>query len=409
MEMPDVGTIDEVAKIIGCPVTELMDWRKGSKTLSSGPPFKVGAIALELMALGHLSTDVLLTESSSNPSDMLLSLAAHLLQGSLKQAALGDFIENLSEDTSLKKVLATGDEESLKDALRMTGRVKAKIWEPVDYNDRIVVAVARPKTAALFFDRVWTLDREIPGAIGVRSDDVLERFALGFLDNLVNEIAAYEVDDKKREEKMQKVDESLLNAEAMICKALSGLLETSLAKLTKQPLQTYYASEENLKTVYEIGSTPMIVGTIQTMQWIDEAELTWEHVREIRSDLNSTKQLKRMLHWLDSDMVGKPLSFIADEIEIRLENYRQATEKHGIKLANRAFGTFLDAKLLNTLLGTLLGGQIHPERGALVGFLGGLALQGVRVVFETLNLHCEQNANLQSNPVAYLHSVKSCS
>ena len=407
--MPDVGTIDEVATIIGCSAKELIDWRKGSKTLSSGPPFKVGAIALELLALKYLSSDVLSKESSSNPSDMLLSLAAHIVQGSIKQAALGDFIENASEDPSLKQVLAAGDGESLKDAIRMTGRIKAKTWEPVNYNDSLVVAVARPKTAALFFDRVWTLDREIPGAIGVRSGGVDERIALGFFDNLVNEIAAYEVDDKKREEKLQKADELLSSpeAEATICKALTGLLGTSLAKLTKQPVQAYYASDENLKTVYEIGSTPMIIATIQTMQWIDEAGLTWEHVREIRSDLNATKQLKRMLHWLDSDMAGKPLSYIADEIEIRLVDYRQATEKHGIKLANRAFGTLLDVKLLNTLIGSVLGGQIHPEGGPLIGFLGGLALQGVRVVFETLNLHFEQNANLQSNPVAYLHTVES--
>jgi hypothetical protein len=58
------------------------------------------------------------------------------------------------------------------------------------------------------------------------------------------------------------------------------------------------------------------------------------------------------------------------------------------------------------VLGTIVGGKIEPNHGALIGFLAGIALQGCRVVFETLNLHLESKTKLDENPVAYIHHLK---
>lgn len=149
----------------------------------------------------------------------------------------------------------------------------------------------------------------------------------------------------------------------------------------------------------------MVIAALESLDWIDEEHLTWDQVAEVRKDEESIVALKRMLHWLDAEMAGKPVSYVADEIQLRLSEYESATKKHGIRLARGAFGTFLDVKLWNTLLGTIVGGKIEPNHGALVGFLAGIALQGCRVAFETINLHLETKAKLDENPMAFIHYV----
>lgn len=44
-----------------------------------------------------------------------------------------------------------------------------------------------------------------------------------------------------------------------------------------------------------------------------------------------SKKFRRLVHWLDAEMVGKSVRFIEDEIAQRLDDYALATRKHGIE------------------------------------------------------------------------------
>ncbi len=408
MDRPDVATLSELAVILRCPLAKLESVQQQVKSLASGPPYRVGFAVLELLAAEHITLEDIGQTEISQPSEALLAIGAQVVSSSLREAAFGDFLENILDAPKLKRVLFQGDSESLSDAIRMTGSVKKKQWAPVEKSESLVMALSRPLSAALFFDRVWTLDREIPGTIGFRCGDINERIALGLLDGLIEDFSKLEANENVRNEKLEKADEFLRSpaVESQLSKAFGGLLAPAFERLTVRPVQTYFASEENLRGTYAIGSTPMVIAALESLEWIDETHLTWEQVAEVRKDTQSVLALKRMLHWLDSQMAGKPVSFVADEIQLRLTEYENATRKHGIKLVKGAFGTFLDVKLWNSLLGTIVGGKIDPNHGALIGFLAGVALQGCRVVFETLNLHLESKAKLDENPVAYIHHLK---
>ncbi len=408
METPDVATLSELAEILHCPLAKLENLKQQVKGLSSGPPYSVGSVALELLAEKHVKLEDIGQNETTHPSDALFAIGAQVVRSSLREAAFGDFLENVLDDPDLKPALLQGDSESLGDAIRMSGGVRKKQWAPVERKESLVIALSRPLSAALFFDRVWTLDREIPGTIGFRCGDVNERIALGLLDGLIEDFSRLESNEEIRNEKLNKADEFRRSPaiESQLSQAFCGLLAPAFEKLTVMPVQTYFASEENLRNAYTEGSTPMVITALESLDWIDEAQLTWEQVCEVRQDPQSVVALKRMLHWLDAEMAGKPVSFVADEIQLRQAQYEKAAKKHGIKLVRGAFGTFLDVKLWNSLLGTIVGGKIDPNHGALIGFLAGIALQGCRVVFETLNLHFESKAKLLEDPVAYIHHVK---
>jgi len=409
MNSPNVATLSEIAAVIRWPVAKLESIQMQVKSLSSGPPYNIGYVVLELLAEKHLSLEDVGQTQTTPVSDALLAVAAQVVRTSLREARVGDFIENILDDPALKQVLFQGDSTSLTDAIRMSGGVKKKSWAPVDRNENLVIALAKPLTASLFFDRVWTLDREIPGTIGFRCGDINEKIALGLIDGLIEDFSKLESNEDIREQKLEEMDEFLRSPaiESQMSKAFCGILAPAFEKLTIKPVQTYFASEENLRSTYSIGSTSMVIAALESLEWIDENHLTWDQVLEVRKDKDSVFALKRMLHWLDAEMAGKPVSFVADEIQLRLSEYENATNKHGIKLVRGAFGTFLDVKLWNSLLGTLVGAKIEPNQGALIGFLTGLALQGCRVVFETMDLHFESSTKLRDNPIAYVHQVKS--
>jgi len=411
-EYPDVETLTELAEAIGFPLAKLEKLRDQVKSLAAGPPFRVGQVALELLVKEHLVLDELAPKENMQPSSAMLAIGAEIVESSLREAAFGDFIENVLDDPKLKRVLLQGDPESLDDAIRMTGGVKKKRWSPVEKSQSLVIALSRPLSASLFFDRVWTLDREIPGAIGFRCGDNKEQIALGLLDGLMDNFLKLEGNEKNRNDKGDIVREFLCSSstECQVSKLFGSLLSPAFEKLALRPVQTYFASEENLHSAYTIGATPMVIAALDSLDWIDESQLTWDQVVEVRKDIKSVHALKRMLHWLDSQMADKPLAFVADEIQLRLIEYQNATNKHGIKLVRGAFGTFLDVKLWNSLLGTVLGGHhIEPQGGAIVGFLLGVGLQGCRVAFETHNLSIESKAKLDENPVAYIHHLKNIS
>jgi hypothetical protein len=408
MDRPDVETLGELAEILRCPLIKLESVQQQVKSLSAGPPYKVGFVVLELLTENHISLEDMGQTEITQPTEAMLAVAAHVVSSSLRNAAFGDFLENVLDDPKLKRVSLQGDSASLSDAIRMEGGLKKKKWAPVEKKESLVIALSRPLSAALFFDRVWTLDRAIPGTIGFRCGHINEQIALGLLDGLIDDFTKLEANEDFQNEKRDKTDEFLRSptVESYMSKAFAGLLGPAFEKLTIKPVQTYFASEENLRGTYAIGSTPMIIAALESLKWIDEEHLTWEQVAEVRKDMQSVSALKRMLHWLDSEMAGKPIWFVADEIQLRIAEYENATSKHGIKLVRGAFGTFLDVKLLYSLLGSMIGGKLDPNHGELIGFLAGITAQGCRVVFETLNLHVESKTKLDENPVAYIHHLK---
>jgi hypothetical protein len=230
MDSPDAATLGELASVLRCPAAKLESIQSQVKSLANGPPYRIGFVVLELLAGNHVSLGDLGSTEAAQPSDALLAIGAQVVNSSLREAEFGDFLENILDDPELKPVLLQGDSERLGDAIRMTGGVKKKRWAAVDRKESLVIAVARPLSASLFFDRVWTLDREIPGTIGFRCGDISERIALGLIDGLIDDFSKLEANQEVRKRMLNSADE-FLRSPAVRVNVVKGFLWSSYACL----------------------------------------------------------------------------------------------------------------------------------------------------------------------------------
>jgi hypothetical protein len=86
---------------------------------------------------------------------------------------------------------------------------------------------------------------------------------------------------------------------------------------------------------------------------VDEDELTWEQVCEFRRDPQARAKYRRLVHWLDKDMLGKPEAFVVAEVAERYDEYLWALKKHSISTTLGVLSGVLDHK---TLLASLSAG-----------------------------------------------------
>jgi len=120
---------------------------------------------------------------------------------------------------------------------------------------------------------------------------------------------------------------------------------------------------------WPMQSREVVVATLSDLQLVHEESLEWNQVLQFRSDQEARRKYLRLLHWLDSEMLGKSLSFIQDEMAARIEDYEWAIRKHGIRSTLGTLQEVLDGKFLvgaSVVSGSLaLSG--HPVLGALAG------------------------------------------
>jgi hypothetical protein len=401
----EAATIGDLASIFDYPVDKLNGLKVHLKSLASGPPYNVGQVMIELLATSHASPEDLLITGEGPINIAQAAFSAEIVSESIIESKQMEIFEDVLDDRSLEFASRQNDLNTIQDAIKMNGGLKKKKWAPVGSKESLVIAIAKPRSAALFWDRVWTLDRTIPSNIGFRSGHAIEKLALGLVPSLVRKFTS-----KDGTEKDRIVGDFFSDPvnEAFVSTQFASLLEPAFADISSLPIQKYYASDESLRSSYDIGSTPMVIAAIESFGWIDEKQLTWEHVAEVRNDSQSRIALTRMLHWIDASMAGKPLSYIEDEIQVRMHDYQRATEKHGIKVSLGSIGTFLDVKLFYSLFGGGLTGHVLGlENGGQIGSLIGLAAHGVKVFAEMLNLRMDSMEKFADNPVAYIHQVRS--
>jgi hypothetical protein len=166
-----------------------------------------------------------------------------------------------------------------------------------------------------------------------------------------------------------------------------------------------YDSAAACEADYGVGSSDVLVAALDGLAIIKEGDLTWEQVVEFRSDLDAKAKLRRLRHWLDSTMVGKPVSFVRDELAIRLDDYDWALRKHGIKTATGVVTDFLDPKFLASVAGSYAGMALAgAEFWAAVGATG--ALLGRLTVSVTTRLLDLKDLRRTDSEVAFVHELR---
>jgi len=248
--------------------------------------------------------------------------------------------------------------------------------------EQAVVALSRPKTAALCFDRVWGLEgMDIPPEI---------RFSTGSQQEYLFAFVAFHVWLKVARPNVWKNLEYLLSLRHGQPLDLDGLFEVvaqslddfnavggpwlgrqvALQTLEHEGFAAYFgrylaqgASRQGIPTVPYLGSSieydrqyakgdrTVIVAAIEGLPVVSEEDLSWEQVIEFRRDSESQRNFQRLIHWLDGEMVDKDWMWVADDLIERLEAYEVALGRHGIVTLTGVLKSLNDPKKVLAAIG----------------------------------------------------------
>lgn len=259
-----------------------------------------------------------------------------------------------------------GDSNS---GLRVLAEVSLPESLPVAVHETAVVALECPRTAALCFDRIWSIEAsEIPDEIRFngRSDAELvaalslsvpipEQVAQSDIAALVQAFRRKCLDDLP--EGAMRILVALWYGGSLVQdpdeiqqgNAVRGFTRTICEGATQALGKTVlpiFASERKRDEEYTLGDREVVVAALRELEVVDEESLTWEQVLEFRRDVAARADYRRLVHWLDAAMVGRSRNFVVDEIAIRVERYRDAVRKHGLKSRLGVLASLLDAKAL---------------------------------------------------------------
>ncbi len=145
-----------------------------------------------------------------------------------------------------------------------------------------------------------------------------------------------------------------------------------------------YHSRNTETLLYRPGKTSVLIATLENLEVVDENELEWEQVLEFKKDSETLRKYKRLIHWLDRDLVGKSVEQITEIMEEKLEDYRSALKRHALKTKVGLLQAAFDWRAL-TAGGVVASAAKNPLIGALTTgamAIGKVSLQLTHVKLE---------------------------
>jgi len=269
-----------------------------------------------------------------------------------------------------------------------------------------VVPSNSAKTAALFFDRVWS-----PGSFGEKFDDIF--FTGGTeLEMWLGTAIALAAGETQGQ---IVVGPSALLQDSPIIVAANSIASSDfsfgMARAISESIRTahgigtvpMFSSSAAQDQAYTVGDARILVASIQNLGLIDDDKLSWDQVLEIRKDKESVAKLRKLRNWAESNMEGKPLSFMTDAIGARLSDYEWSVKKHGIQTVIGTMQSLVDPKFLAAA-------AITTGVGAEFGH--GLTVGAVTIVGQTAWSIAERFLDLadarkgENAEVAYIHDIR---
>lgn len=338
------------------------------------------------------------------------------------------------------------------DVFRQIGQIES-IIEPkiiIPNDGETAVISDKPKTAALYYDKVWCPTIDVWSYAGKMPEEI--RFFGGTVEECQNSFQVFSNKDLGRGQypTLDKLKESGKYKELMERSIFSFLVGQINAKNEKEfnkvlaraahvPLHerevykkntelirscifrdvalafsrkygkhvtTLLSTSELQNLMYDEGNKSTIVTTLDNLKIVDEDSLDWEQVEELRSDAETRIKYRRFSHWLNKEMIGKSQAFIEDEIANKLFDYEDALKKHGIKTVVGTVKEILDG---NFLIGTgTIAGITTLISEPLFGILAeaGLIISNIAINIAEKKLDYEEIEKGPNSEISWVYQVK---
>lgn len=177
-------------------------------------------------------------------------------------------------------------------------------------------------------------------------------------------------------------------------------------KLTGAKVVPIFGTTAEQNLAFQKGNRSVVVGMLTNIAIVDEQRTSFSQVLEFRRDADATKKYRRLLRWLDKDMVGKSEAEVSDTVAQKLEDYGWALRKHGLKTVLGVISETFDAKYFLGTSGVAAGlaATGNPVLGAIAG--GGLAFGRLMVKAIGGYLDWKDAERGLNSEIAWVHEVK---
>ena len=128
-----------------------------------------------------------------------------------------------------------------------------------------------------------------------------------------------------------------------------------------------------------------------------DQELRWEQVLGFRRDSEAVEKLRRLRNWFSIELVAKSKEYACANIEKAIDDYNWALKKHGIQTIIGGVTTIIAASTMPTTMELISGSPLASAAGGLAVAAGALAW----VTKRRLKL-----AGIERGPVAYIHAAR---
>lgn len=298
-------------------------------------------------------------------------------------------------------------------------------YAPLQVGESAVVVNHPKKTASLFFDRVWLAPEPGIGFAGDTQAELLLSIEASnaFLVKQLVDVEVASTDADAFRTLIAKVERNILGLKMLTemhhlgkpltirdiklaVESRTRHIARDLSEKHGRPILPIFESTTAPQEVYRAGSHVLAITMLANLEVAAESKLTWEQVREFRLDKESRTKLRRFLHWLDKDMVGKPLSFVEDEIALRLDDYSHALKKHGVTTVKGVLSSVLDWRSLTS--GSTIAAAASLASGeAWIAALAGASVAIGKVALEVVDLKVKLNDVRRGagSEVAFIYDV----
>lgn len=289
-------------------------------------------------------------------------------------------------------------------------------------NSLDVLCLEKFKEAALYFDRVIpvqcnslmhddngpyvTTPEHVP--VGVISKLIYEEDApdwkvLEFMDKKWSPFARAlhsefkQIQDLSSENYCDLYELNTLGSKGMSIRDHFSNFSKSLGVETSSVLLRRNVEKSDFQTAY-------ISVSLKGIGLIDSDKASWDQIMELRSDPVSKGSLRNLRLFIYENYVGKPASYIEDDLCKRIELYDSSAKKHGFDLTTSVLGVLLDSKNI----------QASLAAGITAGLFGGVEVGiGAAVALEIAKGSLEISKKLYSfesfknnHDLAYLIDTK---
>jgi hypothetical protein len=144
--------------------------------------------------------------------------------------------------------------------------------------------------------------------------------------------------------------------------------------------------------------------TISGLSLIDTSRMDWRQILEMRRDKQSIRKLRRLRLFMQEKYDGKDLEFVREDIHQRIEDYNEVAKTWGATVGEGALTMLLGKEVRYSLAAALAATLAGMPQASLVAAVPFLAKLG-EVCIELRGKRRDFGLKLATNPVAFLCEV----